>query len=175
MKLYHLVLSMGIALLLSSCASNGQIPVSMNQALNIMNTQVQRSSMQSQAPVTLINTFMDKLLIEDFNQSAKAVIPYVHKSLLSPDRRSLDGDTLAFSFKKAHENARFYQYPVSITRARKNHVTALGARSRGTAEAGSEISYFLAKKRSTDGAPAPLTVFFPADGSTPSISGMGSL
>jgi hypothetical protein len=85
----------------------------------------------------------------------------------------LTTDIRQFSFKKAHSNAKFYQIPVKITRIRPTRVTAIGFEE--TAEKGSVVDYFISKKEGGNGLPAPIKIFFPADGGTPKISYMGSL
>lgn len=122
---------------------------------------------------TLLNDFMNALLLEDFSQSAVAVLPFVHKSLLSGSKDGLSRDLLDFSFKKAHSNARFYEVPVKITEVRNTKVTGIGFRE--TAEAGEERKYWIAKRAGVNGMPAPINVFFPADGGPPKINYMGSL
>jgi len=122
---------------------------------------------------TLLNDFMKALLIENSEASAKACLKHVHKSLMNSNGDNLTKDLLDFSFKKAHSNAKFYANPVKITRVRKNKVTAIGFKETG--ENGSEYSYFISKKDGVNGMPAPVNIFFPADGSAPKISYMGSL
>jgi len=163
---------------MSACVKNNHLQTtsrSIDATLSAAFNHVQGKATQRRAPRALINSFMSKLLITDRRQSARAIMPLVHKSNYSADKRSLDSDLLRFSFKKAHANAKFYQYPVKITRTATNNTTALGHKSRGTAEAGHEINYYLAKKPGVGGVPAPLTVFFPKNGGAPTISYMGSL
>jgi len=121
----------------------------------------------------LLNDFMKALLIEEADASAKACLKYVHKSLINTSGDDLTKDLRDFSFKKAHSNAKFYANPVKITRVRKNKVTAIGFKETG--ENGTEYSYFISKKEGVNGMPAPVNIFFPADGSAPKISYMGSL
>jgi hypothetical protein len=123
----------------------------------------------------LINRLLDSLLIADFDQSAHAVAQLTHKSSLNSERDNLSRDLLDFSFKKAHDNAKFYAHPVKITRIQKTAVTAIGHSSNDTAEAGEERKYWIAKKPGVNGMPAPINVFFPADGGHPKINYMGSL
>lgn len=134
---------------------------------------VQSAATNDPRAVTLLNDFLKALLIEDFNQSAKAVMPFVHKSLLNNNGDNLTQDLLNFSFKKAHSNAKFYTNPVNITRIRETSTTAIGFGN--TAEAGKVVDYFIGKKSGVAGMPAPVKVFFPANGGAPKISYMGSL
>ncbi len=122
---------------------------------------------------TLLNDFMTALLIEDFNESAQAVLPLVHQSLQNKTHTALTRDLMDFSFKKAHSNAKFYQVPVEITEVRATNVTGIGFKE--TAQLGEERKYWIAKKAGINGMPAPINIFFPADGSQPKINYMGSL
>lgn len=123
--------------------------------------------------IELLNNFMQALLIEDFEESALQVMKYTHKSLWNVDGTNLSKDLRDFSFKKANNNAKFYQVPVKVTRVRETSVTAIGYDE--TAEKGKVVDYFIAKKAGVNGMPAPVKIFFPADGSAPKISYMGSL
>jgi len=155
-----------IGLSLSACSTS---------SLSHMNSNDGNKQVTLQAPEKLMNAFMEKLLIEDFRASAKAVMPYVHASNFNAKKTDLDDDLLQFGFKKAHQNARYYQYPISITRVQKLKTTEIGHPSRGTHQFGEEVKYWIAKKSGQAGVPAPLVVFYPADGSAPTISYMNSL
>lgn len=121
----------------------------------------------------LLNATMTALLIEDEAESAKAILLYVHKSLKKAGGAELTTDVRQFSFKKAHDNAKFYAFPVQVTRARENAVTGIGFGD--TAEMGRTEDHFLAKKEGQAGLPAPMTVFIPASGGPPKVSYLGSL
>jgi hypothetical protein len=139
------------------------------------------SAGQSQSPpvvepttiAELLNATMTALLVADEAESARAILPYVHKSLKKAGQTELTADVRQFSFKKAHSNARFYAVPVQVTRVRENAVTGIGFGD--TAEMGREEDHFLAKKEGVNGLPAPMTVFIPASGGPPKISYLGSL
>ena len=121
----------------------------------------------------LLNEFLTALSIGDSDESAKACLPLVHKSLINKTGDDLTSDLRRFSFKKAHENAKFYQKPVKITRIRKQATTAIGFGE--TAQKGTVYDYFIAKKSGVPGMPAPIQVFFPLDGTAPRICYTGSL
>jgi len=121
----------------------------------------------------LLNKFLQALLTGDENASVKAVMPLVHKSLLSNDKKDLSPDLRLYSFKKAHRNARHYSLPVKITRVRKTGVTAIGFKE--TAEAGIVYDYFISKKKGIGGLPSPVKVFVPKNGGELKISYMGGL
>jgi hypothetical protein len=122
----------------------------------------------------VLNKFMEALMIADADKSAQEVMKYVHKSLVNDEGTDLIRDLRSFSFKKAHSNAKYYQIPVVVTRVRKTDKrTAIGYDNK--AEAGRIEDYFVAKKKGANGLPAPVQIFFPADGGTPRIAYMGSL
>jgi hypothetical protein len=121
----------------------------------------------------VLNQFMEALMIENADESAKEVMKFAHKSLYNASGTDLSKDLRSFSFKKAHDNAKFYQIPVKITRVRKTGVTAIGYGD--TAEKGTVYDYFIAKRVGVNGMPAPIKVFLPANGGEPKISYMGSL
>ncbi|MFO0580329.1 MAG: hypothetical protein U1A78_40670 [Polyangia bacterium] len=123
----------------------------------------------------LLNDFLAALSSNPDNLDAaiKAALPYLHKSLLSPDGSSVSADLRNFSFKKAWGNAKFYAQPVKITRIRRTGTSAIGFQQ--TAEKGKVSDYFVAKKDGASGMPAPVKIFFPADGGEPKISYVGSL
>lgn len=126
-------------------------------------------------PHDLLNKFMGVMIASDFTTAAREVMPYVHRSNYAANGVSLDRDLLDFSFKKAHENAKFYAHPVQVTRSQPLKDTEIGHPSRGTHQRGSSVNYFLAKKEGVEGMPAPLSVFFPDDGGAPTVAYMGSL
>lgn len=123
--------------------------------------------------VPLLNNFMNALLIADSDASAQECLKYVHVSLMNASKSDLTQDLRMYSFKKAHDNAKFYSVPVVITRVRKSKVTGIGFGE--TAQLGTTLSIFISKKPGVNGMPAPIEVFLPADGSEPKISYMGSL
>jgi len=129
------------------------------------------SQLAYQAEAT-INSFMRALTSSDSaDQAAKAVLPFVHKSLQWP-RGKLDGDTRSFQFKKAFASAHFYAHPVLIVRAAELKTTTIGHPSRNTYEKGYDMKYWIAR---SDGNSAPIVLFFPEAGGKPRVSYMGSL
>lgn len=123
--------------------------------------------------VEVINNFMKALSIEDFEQSVKAAMPYLHKSLLNDAGNDISPDLRRFSFKKAHDGVKFYAIPATITRVQKTTQTQVGFGP--TAEAGEVYKYFVGKKEGVSGMPAPLQVFIPNGGGEPKLVNIGSL
>jgi|GEM_PF-1962184 len=121
----------------------------------------------------LVNKLMNALLIEDEHARVEAVIPLVHKSLLNASGNDLDPSVKAYSFRRASNAVRLYKIPVTITRVARGSDTTVGFG--GTAEAGRSDRFFVAKREGVAGPPAPIHVFFPAEGGEPKILNMGSL
>ena len=86
---------------------------------------------------------------------------------------NLKRDRLDFSFKKAWQNAKFYQVPIVATRVQKQNLTGIGFGA--TAQLGTSYKVWISKKDEVNGMPAPLNVFFPGDGSVPTLHYYGSL
>ena len=122
--------------------------------------------------VKLINRFMKKLALKDSAQRDKAVAKLLHKSMLTSEG-ALTPSVMRYSYKKACDNAHFYQMPVKVTQVHKGRVVTVGFRE--TAERGRIDKYFVAKRSGIAGLPAPLHVFWPEDGGKPKLINIGSL
>ncbi len=125
--------------------------------------------------IEVINNFMQALLDNSSDEMAvaKAAMPYIHASEYDNSGTNLKRDRLDYSFKKAWQNAKFYKVPVSVTRIQRQNLTAIGFGA--TAQKGISYKVWIAKKAGVNGMPAPLNVFFPADGSGPTLNYYGSL
>ncbi len=126
-----------------------------------------------QRGIKAINDFMTALNAGTKEEAAKNAIKFIHKSEYDNTGAALKQDRMNYSFKKAWENAKFYQTPVKVTRVQKQALTAIGFGN--TAEKGTSYKVWISKKEGVAGLPAPLNVFFPADGSTPTLHYYGSL
>lgn len=125
--------------------------------------------------IELIDSFMRVLNDhpDDEMVAAKAAMPYIHRSEYNNQGTQLMQDRLNFSFKKAWQNAKFYAWPVQVTRIQQQNLTQIGFGE--TAEAGKGFKVWIAKKEGVAGMPAPLNIFFPSDGSAPKLNYYGSL
>ena len=121
----------------------------------------------------VMNAFVKNMQEHTYKESAKMIVPLMHKSLLSSDQKSLDDDTYRYSFKKAHMNAKNYSYPIVITRIQKLRTTEIGYGA--THEKGVEYKLWIAKNKSSQGLPAPLVVFFNEGSQDAKLSYVGSL
>jgi hypothetical protein len=124
--------------------------------------------------VEKIDQFL-KICVETptLEEAAKKVVAanLVHVSMLDKnDKTKLNADKMRFSFKKAYENAKFYE--TKITRIQKTSVTAIGFKE--TAQKGTLFKYWVAKKEGQAGLPAPVQVFFPEGGGEPVLNDFGS-
>ncbi len=123
--------------------------------------------------VKLVTDFMAALAIEDAAKRLEAVIPLLHKTLLTEDGKDLTPDVKRFSYNKACTNAKHYKQPAEVTEVHKGMESTVGFGK--TAEKGRSDKYFVAKKDPTLGRPAPLHVFWPSDGGAPKLINIGSL
>jgi hypothetical protein len=123
--------------------------------------------------VQLCELFLKACQIEDPKARLEAVVPLMHKSMLSKDGKDLDRNVKEFSYAKACGGAKFYAIPVEIYEVHKGNVTTIGFKE--TAERGRTDKYFVAKKAGQAGRPAPLHVFWPEDGGPPKLVNVGSL
>ena len=122
--------------------------------------------------IYLINEFMSTLQNNTFNASVRKSIPLMHRSLLTPGQKDLDEDTKRFSFKKAYERAKYYNFPIAVTRIDKIKTTEIGHEN--THDIGVEYKIWIAKKESK-GYPAPVVIFFKEGSDNPKISYVGSI
>jgi hypothetical protein len=125
------------------------------------------------AGVALCSQLLEALRIDDTEARVKAVLPLVHASLRNRQGTDLDRNIREFSFKKASRGAGLYTSPANVTEVHKGRESTIGFRE--TAERGRTDKYFVAKIDPSNGRPAPLHVFWPANGGKPSIVNMGSL
>jgi len=125
--------------------------------------------------IEVLNKFMDALNANaaDENAAAVAAIPYIHKSEYDNTGTALKKDRMDFSFKKAWQNAKFYEAPIKVTRVQKQNLTGIGFQA--TAQLGVAYKVWVGKKAGVAGLPAPLNIFFPADGTDPKVYYYGSL
>lgn len=144
-------------------------------SLTLMKAQDVQLSDFDQRGIEVINKFMEAINNNsgDENAAAKAAMPYIHKSEYDNTGTALKRDRMDFSFKKAWQNAKFYDTPVKVTRIQKQNLSAIGFGS--TAESGIAYKVFIGKKSGVAGMPAPLNVFFPTNGSEPKVYYYGSL
>ncbi|HWR33561.1 MAG TPA: hypothetical protein VN451_08550, partial [Chitinophagaceae bacterium] len=125
--------------------------------------------------VAVIDSFMTALMNNQADEmaAARAALPFIHRSEYDNTGTTLKQDRIQFSFKKAWQNAKFYKWYVQVTRVQQQKLTGIGFGE--TAENGISYKVWIAKKDGVGGLPAPLNVFFPADGSDPKLYYYGSL
>ena len=123
--------------------------------------------------VQLCENFLKACQLDDPQDRLQAVLPLLHKSMLTRDGKDLDRNVKEFSYKKACGAAKLYAVPVEIYEVHKGNVTTVGFRE--TAERGRTDKYFVSKKPGVQGRPAPLHVFWPEDGGEPKLINVGSL
>lgn len=85
----------------------------------------------------------------------------------------VDKDVYYFSLKKDFNNAKFYQYPVEITRISRTMNDYDGFQE--TLFEGTRYKIWIAKKDGVAGLPAPVPIIKPSEGSPKVVSVIGSL
>jgi len=116
-----------------------------------------------------LSSVLQILLLEDEAQSAASLVPFLHKSLLSQDGKTLNASVRDFGFKKDRGNAVFYKVPVDVVKTEKVQEGLNG-------EEGTVWKYFIARKDENTGMPAPMKIFVPKDTSEqPKICYLGNL
>lgn len=123
--------------------------------------------------VKVVNELLAALSLPDDKARIPAVIPTLHKSLLTADGKDLARNIKDFSYKKAYSNVQFYSQPAVISEVHELSEQTIGFRE--TAERGIVYKYFVSKKEGVAGRPAPIHVFFPSDGGAPKCINIGSL
>jgi hypothetical protein len=123
--------------------------------------------------VKLCTDLLAALTLEGEAARLKAVLPLLHKSLLTADGKDLDPMVRNFSYKKAVTGAPLYKQPADIFEVHKGNDSTVGFGA--TAERGRTDKYFVNKKDGQPGRPAPLHVFWPNGGGEPKLVNIGSL
>jgi hypothetical protein len=85
----------------------------------------------------------------------------------------VDKDVYYYSLKKDFNNAKFYQYPVDITRISRTMNSYDGFQE--TLFEGTRYKIWIAKKDGVAGVPAPVPIIKPSKGSPKVVSVIGSL
>ncbi len=125
------------------------------------------------AGVQVLNSFLSSLATPQEPARENAVLPFVHKSLLSKDGKGLAPNIKNFSYKKASANLKFYKVPAEVTEVHKGNTVTVGFKE--TAETGHRDKYFINKIDPKNGRPAPIIIFFPQGGGSPKVIDFGSL
>lgn len=123
--------------------------------------------------VRLCTEFLAALSRADEKVRLAAVLPLLHKSMLTADGKDLDPQVKQFSYQKAVKGAQFYAQPAEIFEVHKGVESTVGFQQ--TAETGRTDKYFVKKKPDQPGRPAPLHVFWPKGGGEPRLINIGSL
>lgn len=122
--------------------------------------------------VALVQKLITALAITDEKKRLEAVVPLLHKSLLTKDGKDIVTNEKQFQYKRAGDMVKLYENPVVVTAADKGPPRTIG--SGASAEKGRVDKYFIKKKPDINGMPAPIHVFLPDQGE-PSILNMGSM
>ncbi len=121
----------------------------------------------------VLNGFFAALKLADEGASARAVVPFLHKSLLDASGQALSADTLRFGFKKARRGADSYAMPLQVAQTKSAGRSGVGFRTE--AEQGLMVDYYLERGKKQPGLAAPVKLFFPEGGGEPKVLFMGNL
>jgi hypothetical protein len=121
----------------------------------------------------VVSELLAALSLTDDNARLAAVIPVMHKSMLTDDGKDLADNVKRYSYKKAYQNVHLYEQPAAIFEVHELPEQTVGFQA--TAERGVVYKYFVKKKEGEAGRPAPIHVFFPSDGGAPKCINIGSL
>jgi len=108
----------------------------------------------------------------DLNDAASKVKSIFAGHLLNSEGE-VDKDVYYFSLKKDYNNAKFYQYPVEITRISRTMNDYDGFQE--TLFEGTRYKIWIAKKDGVAGLPAPVPIIKPSKGAPKVVSVIGSL
>jgi hypothetical protein len=117
--------------------------------------------------VELLNNFLRALAIPDEDQRLQAVLPLMHKSLLTLDGRGFRQPVRDYNYLTAVRSVSSYRVPVEITRVDPNSNSP--SESLGKREEGASFRYYIARLPKVGGT-GIIHIFFPADGGPPSIA-----
>ncbi len=110
----------------------------------------------------LITKFVAALQTGDEEARVQACLPFLHRSLLTPEGTDIDPSVKKVAWKKAGANAAGLEAPVKIERVRSRGNLTIGEGSRKV-EPGRVDDYFLAR-HDKNALPARVTIFFPEKG-----------
>jgi hypothetical protein len=117
----------------------------------------------------LINQLVEVLSLEDESIRIQKLLPLIHDSMKTNDKKDLFTNVKQFSYKKAVSGISRYKIPVELGEVHKGKpVTIEGVKGR-------RDKYFIRKKEGSTGMPAPIHVFIPEDGSEAKIIDFGSI
>lgn len=125
------------------------------------------------AAAKLVGEFMTALTIADEAERLQAILPMVHDSLKTKDKKDLFSSVKQFSYKRAVDMIKLYKNPAELGEIHKGNSMTIGFKE--TAEKGRRDKYFVKKKDGINGLPAPIHVFIPEGGGAPKIYDFGSL
>ena len=86
------------------------------------------------AAAKLVGEFMNALTIADEAERLQAILPLVHDSLKTKDKKDLFSNVKQFSYKRAVNMIKLYKNPVELGNVHKGSVSTIGFKE--TAETG---------------------------------------
>lgn len=121
----------------------------------------------------LLNQYIQILQTsKNFDEAADKVAKIAAGHMLNSSGK-IDADVYRYSLKKDFDNAKFYKYPVEITRVSMTLNDYDGFQS--TLFEGTRYKIWIAKKAGVAGLPAPVPIIKPASGAPKIVTVIGSL
>ena len=81
------------------------------------------------AAAKLVGEFMNALTIADEAERLQAILPLVHDSLKTKDKKDLFSNVKQFSYKRAVNMIKLYKNPVELGNVHKGSVSTIGRKS----------------------------------------------
>lgn len=123
--------------------------------------------------ITLLNKYVQILQTSTSLDDAATKVAAIAGGHLLNSSGQISGDVKPYSLKKDFENAKFYKYPVVITRVSRTLNDYDGFQN--TLFEGTRYKIWIAKKDGVAGLPAPIPIIKPARGVPKVVSVIGSL
>ncbi len=124
----------------------------------------------------VLNQYFEILRSEKLEVCANKFVSIAGGGLLGSSPDKLRSDVPQFSLKKDFNNAKFYAYPLRITRVNKRYTNGDGYGE--TLLKGFEYKIWIDKKKGVNGMPAPISIIVPEGNDSfksPRVIGIGSL
>ncbi len=124
--------------------------------------------------IEVLNAYMKILTTSPTLEACGVAVEKIAAGHMLSMNGGISDDVMQFSLKKDYQNAKFYRFPVVITRVQRieNDYDGFGP----TLFRGTRYRIWIAKKEGVPGLPAPIPIIKPASGGPPKIvTTIGSL
>lgn len=123
--------------------------------------------------IEVLNRYMNILTTSPTLEACGVAVGKIAAGHMLSTNGGISDDVMQFSLKKDYQNAKFYKYPVVITRVQRieNDYDGYGS----TLFQGVRYRIWIAKKDGVAGMPAPIPIIKPASGAPKIVTTIGSL